>query len=156
MEKPDVFLDETVRRSSFNLRINYGRLASELSRLGRSDEALKVLDFAMEKMPVNKLGYDYFFLNLIEGYYQAGAKERAMNYVQDFSNAMEEELRYYAQFKGSDKRAIQNEIQTDLQFMQMLARMLMQYEYNNEPLTQEEYNNVELIRLYEELAELCS
>ena len=79
-----------------------------------------------------------------------------MNYVQDFSNAMEEELRYYAQFKGSDKRAIQNEIQTDLQFMQMLARMLMQYEYNNEPLTQEEYNNVELIRLYEELAELCS
>ncbi len=156
MEKPDVFLDETVRRSSFNLRINYGRLASELSRLGRSDEALKVLDFAMEKMPVNKLGYDYFFLNLIEGYYQAGAKERAMNYVQDFSNAMEEELRYYAQFKGSDKRAIQNEIQTDLQFMQMLARMLMQYEYNNEPLTQEEYNNVELIRLYEELAQLCS
>jgi hypothetical protein len=156
MEKPDVFLDETVRRSSFNLRINYGRLASELSRLGRSDEALKVLDFAMEKMPVNKLGYDYFFLNLIEGYYQAGAKERAMNYVQDFSNAMEEELRYYAQFKGSDKRAIQDEIQTDLQFMQMLARMLMQYEYNNEPLTQEEYNNVELIRLYEELAELCS
>lgn len=156
MEKPDVFLDETVRRSSFNLRINYGRLASELSRLGRTDEALKVLDFAMEKMPVNKLGYDYFFLNLIEGYYQAGAKERAMNYVQDFSNAMEEELRYYAQFKGSDKRAIQNEIQTDLQFMQMLARMLMQYEYNNEPLTQEEYNNVELIRLYEELAELCS
>ena len=156
MEKPDVFLDETVRRSSFNLRINYGRLASELSRLGRTDEALKVLDFAMEKMPVNKLGYDYFFLNLIEGYYQAGAKERAMNYVQDFSNAMEEELRYYAQFKGSDKRAIQNEIQTDLQFMQMLARMLMQYEYNNEPLTQEEYKNVELIRLYEELAELCS
>ena len=156
MEKPDVFLDETVRRSSFNLRINYGRLASELSSLGRTDEALKVLDFAMEKMPVNKLGYDYFFLNLIEGYYQAGAKERAMNYVQDFSNAMEEELRYYAQFKGSDKRAIQNEIQTDLQFMQMLARMLMQYEYNNEPLTQEEYKNVELIRLYEELAELCS
>ena len=156
MEKPDVFLDETVRRSSFNLRINYGRLASELSRLGRTDEALKVLDFAMEKMPVNKLGYDYFFLNLIEGYYQAGAEERAMNYVQDFSNAMEEELRYYAQFKGSDKRAIQNEIQTDLQFMQMLARMLMQYEYNNEPLTQEEYKNVELIRLYEELAELCS
>lgn len=155
MEKPNVFLDETVRRSTFNLRINYGRLASELSRLGRNEEALKVLDFAMEKMPVNKLGYDYFFLNLIEGYYKAGAKEKAMNYVQDFSNAMEEELRYYAQFKGSDKRAIQNEIQTDLQFMQMLARMLMQYEYNNEPLTQEEYNNVELIRLYEELAELC-
>ena len=156
MEKPEVFLDETVRRSTFNLRINYGRLASELSRLGRNQEALNVLDFAMEKMPVNKLGYDYFFLNLIEGYYQAGAKEKAMNYVQDFSNAMEEELRYYAQFKGSDKKAIQNEVQTDLQFMQMLARMLMQYEYNNEPLTQEEYGNVELIRLYEELAELCS
>lgn len=156
MEKPEVFLDETVRRSTFNLRINYGRLASELSRLGRNQEALNVLDFAMEKMPVNKLGYDYFFLNLIEGYYQAGAKEKAMNYVQDFSNAMEEELRYYAQFKGSDKKAIQNEVQTDLQFMQMLARMLMQYEYNNEPLTQEEYGDVELIRLYEELAELCS
>jgi tetratricopeptide (TPR) repeat protein len=155
MEKPDVFLDETVRRSTFNLRINYGRLASELSNRGRNEEALKVLDFAMEKMPVSKLGYDYFFLNLIEGYYKAGDKEKAKNYIDEFSKVMENELRFYAQFKGADKRAVKNEIQTDLQFMQMLARMLMQYEYNNSPLTQEEYNNVELIQLYEELAELC-
>ena len=155
MEKPDVFLDETVRRSTFNLRINYGRLASELSNRGRNEEALKVLDFAMEKMPVSKLGYDYFFLNLIEGYYKAGDKEKAKNYIDEFSKVMENELRFYAQFKGADKSAVKNEIQTDLQFMQMLARMLMQYEYNNSPLTQEEYNNVELIQLYEELAELC-
>ena len=155
MEKPDVFLDETVRRSTFNLRINYGRLASELSNRGRNEEALKVLDFAMEKMPVSKLGYDYFFLNLIEGYYKAGDKEKAKSYIDEFSKVMENELRFYAQFKGADKRAVKNEIQTDLQFMQMLARMLMQYEYNNSPLTQEEYNNLELIQLYEELAELC-
>ena len=146
MEKPDVFLDETVRRSTFNLRINYGRLASELSNRGRNEEALKVLDFAMEKMPVSKLGYDYFFLNLIEGYYKAGDKEKAKSYIDEFSKVMENELRFYAQFKGADKRAVKNEIQTDLQFMQMLARMLMQYEFNNSPLTQEEYNNVELIQ----------
>ena len=156
MEKPNVFLDETNRRSTFNLRINYGRLASELSRQGRSEDAIKVLDFAMEKMPVTKLGYDYFFLSLIEGYYQAGDKVKGMSYIMDFARVMEDELRYYSQYSGADKRAIKNEIQTDLQFMQMLVRLLMQYEYNNEALTQEEYKNVELIKLYEELANLVN
>jgi hypothetical protein len=156
MEKPGVFLDETVRRSTFNLRINYGRLGAELARRGEKEKAVEVLNYAMSKMPVEKLGYDYFMLSMVEGFYVAGAQERARELVEGFAASLDEELRYYAQFRGSDKRAITNEVQTDLQFYQMLVRMVMQYEYNNKPMTQEEYDQVELIKRYEEAAQMVS
>ena len=156
MEKPGVFLDETVRRSTFNLRINYGRLGGELARRGEKDKAVEVLDYAMSKMPVEKLGYDYFMLSMIEGYYVAGATEKAHAFVEGFAASLEEELNYFAQFRGADKRAITNEIQTSLQFYQMLVRMVMQYEFNNAPMTQEQYDEVELIKRYEEASQRVS
>jgi hypothetical protein len=93
---------------------------------------------------------------MVEGFYVAGAQERARELVEGFAASLDEELRYYAQFRGSDKRAITNEVQTDLQFYQMLVRMVMQYEYNNKPMTQEEYDQVELIKRYEEAAQMVS
>jgi hypothetical protein len=156
MEKEGVFLDETVRRSTFNLRINYGRLGTELARRGEKEKAIEVLEFALEKMPVEKLGHDYFMLGIIEGLYVAGAKERAHGLVEDFAASLEAELTYYAQFRGADKRAITNEIQTDLQFFQMIVRMVMQYEYDNKPMTQEEYDQIELIKRYEVASQLVS
>jgi hypothetical protein len=154
MEKPGVFLDETVRRSTFNLRINYGRLGAELARRGEKEKAIQVLEYAMSKMPVEKLGYDYFMLSMVEGFYVSGAQMQAQALVEGFATSLDEELRYYAQFRGADKRAITNEIQTSLQFYQMLVRMVMQYEYNNKPMTQEEYDQVELIKRYEAAAQL--
>jgi hypothetical protein len=156
MEKEGVFLDETVRRSTFNLRINYGRLGTELARRGEKEKAIEVLEFALAKMPVEKLGHDYFMLGIIEGLYVAGAKERAHGLVEDFAASLEAELTYYAQFRGADKRAITNEIQTDLQFFQMIVRMVMQYEYDNKPMTQEEYDQIELIKRYEVASQLVS
>jgi hypothetical protein len=93
-------------------------------------------------------------LSMVEGFYVSGAQTQAQALVEGFATSLDEELRYYAQFRGADKRAITNEIQTSLQFYQMLVRMVMQYEYNNKPMTQEEYNQVELIKRYEAAAQL--
>jgi len=128
MELPDVYLDETARRLTYNLRTIYGRLATSLVENGRNEDAIEVVDFAMSKMPVEKYGFDYFILSLLEAYYKAGDTEKARSYINMFADNLDDELRYYQQFKGSEKRAITQDVQSAGQYYQMLFQMVQQYE----------------------------
>jgi MFS family permease len=128
MEVPGVYLDETNRRLSYNLRNAFGRLAGQLNNEGKKEEAVKVLDLAMEKMPEEKFAFNYFIFGVLEGYYQAGAKEKGSNMLMLFADRLDEELSYYQQFKGSKREAIQQEIQSAAQYYQMLLRLYQQYE----------------------------
>ena len=128
MEVPGVYLDETNRRLSYNLRNAFGRLAGQLNNEGKKEEAVKVLDLAMEKMPEEKFAFNYFIFGVLEGYYQAGAKEKGSDMLMLFADRLDEELSYYQQFKGSKREAIQQEIQSAAQYYQMLLRLYQQYE----------------------------
>ena len=131
MEVDDVYLDETNRRVTFNLRNIYGRLGKQLASEGKNEKAIAVLDLAEEKMPEAKFAYDYFVFNIIEGYYQAGAKEKAQAMISTFADRLEGELAYYGQYKGNDRKMVQNEINAASSYFQMLVRLVNQYENNN-------------------------
>ncbi len=148
MELEDVYLDETARRLTYNLRTIYGRLANSLVQKGRSEDAIKVLDFAMEKMPVEKYGFDYFILSMLEAYYKAGDVEKASKYINMFADNLDEELRYYQQFKGSDKRAIAQDVQSAGQYYQMLFQIVQQYEVR-QPMTEEALQKNEMFKRYQ-------
>ncbi len=132
MEKPGVYLDETNRRVIYNLRNIYGRLGKDLAKRGRKEEALEVLDRAMEKMPEEKYAYDYFMMNIIEGYYEAGETEKARGIINTFADRLEEELAYYQQFTGRDKNRIQAELQAASSYFRMILQMVNQYEFKND------------------------
>ena len=153
MEKEGVYLDETTRRSSFNLRSNYGRLANALVDRGDSAKAIETIDFAMEKMPVSKLKYDYFILSLVEGYFRAGALGKGREHVNAFAAELEAELRYYATFKSTERSSVNQEIQSALQYYNMLVRMVIQYEHQND-FSQGNLGQIDLVITYEELASL--
>ena len=153
MEKEGVYLDETTRRSSFNLRSNYGRLANALVDKGDSAKAIETIDFAMEKMPVSKLKYDYFILSLVEGYFRAGAVGKGREHVNAFAAELEAELRYYATFKSTERSSVNQEVQSALQYYNMLIRMVIQYEYQND-FSQGNLGQLDLVITYEELASL--
>lgn len=129
MEVPGVYLDETNRRVIYNLRNIYGRLGEELATRGRTEEALKVLDRAMEKMPEEKYAYDYFMFNILEGYYKAGAKDKAREIINVFADRLEEELAYYQQFKGKNKQKIQADLNAASSYFRMMLQLINQYEY---------------------------
>ena len=131
MEVDDVYLDETNRRVTFNLRNIYGRLGKQLASEGKNEKAIAVLDLAEEKMPETKFAYDYFVFNIIEGYYQAGAKEKAQAMISTFADRLEGELAYYGQFKGSKRKMVQKEINAASSYFQELVRFVNQYENNN-------------------------
>ena len=95
MELPGVYLDETNRRLSYNLRSIFGRLANELIAEDKNDKALEVLDLAMTKMPVEKFGYDYYLFGIIDAYAKANAFAEADSLIQGFGRQLKGEARYF-------------------------------------------------------------
>ncbi len=147
MELEDVYLDETARRLTYNLRTIYGRLANSLIESGEKEKAIEVLDRLMEKVPVEKYGFDYFIMNAIEAYYKAGDSESARKYIDLFADQLDDELTYYAQFSAKDRRAITNEIQSNGQYYQMIFGMVQQYELGM-PMTEAGLQNNEIYARY--------
>jgi MFS family permease/tetratricopeptide (TPR) repeat protein len=124
----EVYLDETNRRVTFNLRNIYGRLGKKLAQEGETEKALQVLDKAMQYMPEEKFAYDYFVMNLIEGYYLAGADDKARAMLNLFADRLDEELAYYQQFKGDERKMVQVDIQTASQYYGMVVQTQARYE----------------------------
>jgi hypothetical protein len=139
MELPDVYLDETNRRLSYNLRTIFGRLANELILQGDQQRAVEVIDFAMEKMPAEKFGYNYFVFALIESYYRAGALEKARAYTNDFADQLDAEMHHYATFDRTDRARANQEIRTNTQFYQMLGQFVQRYDQANIQAFNERY-----------------
>lgn len=128
MELPDVYLDETNRRLSYNLRTIFGRLANEFVLEGDNQKAVEVLDHAMKIMPAEKFGYNYFLFGIIDAYYRAGATDKARDLTNNFADHLDDELEYYAGFSRDDRKRAKNEWQTDLQFYQMLFRNVQMHD----------------------------
>ncbi|MDX5326951.1 MAG: DUF2723 domain-containing protein [Bacteroidota bacterium] len=128
MEDPNVYLDETNRRLSFNLRNIYGRLAMELAKEGKNEKAIEVADLAMEKMPIEKFGFNYFVFGLIEAYYRAGANDKGHDLVMAYADRLDEELLYYNQFKGTKRKLVEQDAQNAAQYYQMLIQLYQQFE----------------------------
>lgn len=126
MELPDVYLDETNKRVSYNLRNSFGRLADQLIKEGKNDMALKALARAEEIMPETKFPYNYFVFGVIDAYFKAGDSEKGMEMINLFADRLDEELAYYRQFKGEDKKLISLDIRTAQSYYQQLVRIVQQ------------------------------
>jgi hypothetical protein len=64
-------------------------------------------------------------------------------------------LDYYGQFKGKQARQVRSEIDANLQYLQMLARVNLQYAQGDQGmgLTQEAYMADPTVQLYEKYAQ---
>jgi tetratricopeptide (TPR) repeat protein len=133
MEKPGVYLDETNRRLSYNLRNSFGRLANQLIDEGQNEKAIKALDRAMELMPEEKFEFNYFVNGILEGYYKAGATESAEAIATLFQTRLVEQLEYYKSFSRKERKFVEQEIRTALSYLQLLAQLEQRFKYANNP-----------------------
>lgn len=128
MNDPDLYLDETNRRLSYNFRNIFGRLGSALADEGQNAKAIEVLDYCQEQVPSEVFGYNYFIFPVIEAYYKAGATEQAAEIVNGFADHLDAELEYFQSFKGNWRKDIQPDMQASMQYYSMLMQMVRQYE----------------------------
>ena len=99
--KKNVDIDYNHKRTIIvvKARLNYARLAKALSVEGKNEKAIETLNFCMDAFPLNKIPYDPYMSDIIEAYFAAGAKEKAVEMTNAFCNYYYKRLDYFLKQK---------------------------------------------------------
>ena len=96
-------------------RLNYARLAKALSEEGKNEKAIEVLDYCMKEFPLEKLSYDPYMADIIESYFAAGGKEKAVEMSRAYCNYYYEKLDYYLKQNPYILNSAEYEVKTAIQ-----------------------------------------
>jgi len=136
---PDVYIDYYHKRTLtvVRARLNHARLARELALQGDSVRAAKVIDRCLELFPVSKLGYDFYFGDIISASFAAGQKEKAKELSREFADYYAERTGYLLDQMPSVAMYAGAEIANGLQMMLQAMRVCFD---NGETALAEEIN----------------
>jgi tetratricopeptide (TPR) repeat protein len=123
MDKKGVYLDENNLRMTMNFRNNFGRLAETFLSEGKNQQAVKVLDKAMEVMPAENVPLNIFVLRYAQIYYRAGATEKGDKLVKTLADVYEDDLNYYFTLKGQWASPVERDMQQAIAVLQELGRI---------------------------------
>ncbi len=120
MNEPEALIDFYNKRTASVIKIRniFARLAKELIKEEKNDSAIVVLDRIVELMPDEKFPYDFYMIDIIKGYYDAGANIKGKELLTNFWNISEENLSYYLSLKKKFRKSVDYEIRLTLQLMQ--------------------------------------
>ncbi len=125
---PDIYHDTETRRNGITYRSNLARLAEALINEGKMDKAEKVLDLAMEKMPIDYFEYYSLLEPFVIGYYELDKPEKARKVYEDVSKKYQEHLAYYNSLKFNKQRIIAEEIISDMERYRSLVQLVVMYD----------------------------
>lgn len=123
----NVNLDYHHRRTLIVLkaRLSYARLAKTLASEGKFEKATEVLDRCMEVMPLERIPYDPYVPDLIEAYFMAGMKEKALKMSGDLSSYYFDRLDYFLKQTPYLVASAAYEIQTAIQYTSKVANFCL-------------------------------
>jgi len=125
---PDIYHDVETRRNSITYRSNLARLAEQLINEGKSKKAEKILDLAMDNMPVEYFEYYSLLEPYVAGYYEVGNKKKAKALFQQVSKKYQEKLEYYSQIKTRRQYDFASEIVSNMEQYRNLVDVLVRNE----------------------------
>ena len=120
----DIYHDPETRRESITYRTNLSRLMDQLIKEGKIDKAKKVIDLAMDKLPVDKFGYYSLLEPFTNGYYQVGEKAKAQQLIDKLIGKYKESLNYYSKMSPEDQSGIAIDIVTDIERYRALLQVI--------------------------------
>lgn len=108
-------------------RLNYARLAKALAGEGKNEKALETLDLCMKSLPLEKIPYDPYMADIIEAYFAAGAKDKALEMSDAFCDYYYKRLDYFLKQKPFIINSAEFEIQTAIQYTSRVATACTAY-----------------------------
>ena len=87
--------ERAILRMTTNLRLQMSSLAEALIAEGRKEEAGKILDLSLAKMPERNVPFDRILLPTVEAYYAISEKDKANVISERLFTIMEENLNHF-------------------------------------------------------------
>jgi hypothetical protein len=114
---PDVNLDYHHIRTLIVVksRLIYARLAKALASEGKSEKAVEVIDRCVEQLPPQRFLPDPYYTELIDGYFSAGAAEKALEMTRGLCDYYYERLDYFLRQNPYVISSAEYEIQSAIQ-----------------------------------------
>ncbi len=108
-------------------RLNYARLAKALVAEGKKDKAIKVLDYIMKELPIDKTSYDPYVPDIIDAYFAAGDTDKAVEMTKDLCNFYYGHLDYFLKQAPYIVQSAEYEIQSAIQYPSKVAKSCQEY-----------------------------
>jgi hypothetical protein len=114
-EDPKIYHDPETRKNSISYRTNLARLMEQQINEGKKEQAKRVIDLAMTKMPVEYFGYYSLVDPFAGGYYEVGEKAKARKLLDQLIVKYQQNLDYYKGLRPTEQNNIMIEIITDIE-----------------------------------------
>ncbi len=108
-------------------RLHYARLAKELVAEGKKEQALEVLNFCMDALPFNRVPYDPYTPDIIEGFFAAGDIKKGTEMTRAYADYNYEQLDYYLKQSPYIINSAEYEIQSAIQYTSKVASACLTY-----------------------------
>jgi hypothetical protein len=123
-ESKTIYHDPETRKNSISYRTNLARLMEQLVNEGKLDKAKKVIELAMNKMPLEYYGYYSLIDPFAGGYYEVGEKEKARQLLVKLMTKYKENLTFYHGLRPSEQSNLAIDIITDIERFRGLLEVM--------------------------------
>lgn len=129
LDRPGLYLDETVMRMCYTHRRLFGMLLMHLLREGKEDKARKVIAYAEKVIPEYNIPMTYLSggLDFTEAYFMLGDKAKAEKVAADVWKNSVQYLKWYMSLSQSRFLSSQRECQLHLFALKSLSDMAHRY-----------------------------
>ncbi|MBY0426258.1 MAG: DUF2723 domain-containing protein, partial [Cytophagales bacterium] len=138
LDNATVYYDENFRRFPLNARNSFYRLATQLVKEGKNEQAKEVVLHCLKVIPDVTIPYDVYTPQFLGLLFQLGEDKKAMEIVQVMGKRADEELRYYFE---TNTGGVEMEIQSDLFILNQLFMALKDAGKDKEALLYEQMFN---------------
>lgn len=128
MGSDQIYHDPQTRTQGLSFRSNLARLAEKLLEENKIDKAKKIVDLAMEKMPVRHFGFYTFVEPFIDSYYRTGSTMEAREVFSDLKKIYQERLSYYAGTPLDEQYANIDEIISDMEAYRRIIDITIEHD----------------------------
>lgn len=129
IDNPKVYIDPETLNELSRPKTNILRSAQAFLQEGKNNEAVKLMDLYLSKVPESKIPYDMYVLPFAEMYYQAGQIQKANRIMESIAVVYKDNLDYYSSFTGKYRDYFTEDIKESLS---VLRRMNQVAEKNNQ------------------------
>jgi hypothetical protein len=123
-ERTDIYHDPETRKNSISYRTNLARLTQQLIDEGDTQKAEKIIEMALNKMPIDYYGYYTMVEPFANAYYQINKKEKARELLDKLVNKYKQSLTYFSGIQPSIQNGIPSDIITDIERFRSLLYVM--------------------------------